>query len=64
MATTLLVRVTRRGIPPILVSNDMGIPARTLRRHRDQKAKNTGLVQMGCKSIINTDFERQISEHV
>ena len=59
-----LERVTQHVIPLIRVSKDMGIPARTLRRHRNKKVKNPGLVQTGCKSILNNDVEHQICEHV
>ena len=54
----------RQGEPLLRVSRDLGIPARTIRRHRDKKVKNPGVVQMGAKSILSSDVEMKISEHV
>ena len=58
-----LTRV-RQGEPLLRVSKDLGIPARTIRRHRDEKVKNPGVVQMGAKSILSNDVELKICEHV
>ena len=54
----------RQGEPLLRVSRDLGIPARTIRRHRDKKVKNPGVVQMGAKSILSSDVEMKICEHV
>ena len=58
-----LTRV-RQGEPLLCVSKDLGIPARTIRRHRDEKVKNPGVVQMGAKSILSNDVELKLCEHV
>ena len=54
----------RQGEPLLRVSRDVGIPARTIRRNRDKKVENPGVVQMGAKSILSSDVELKICEHV
>ena len=54
----------RQGEPLLRVSKDLGIPAPTIRRHRDKKVKNPGVVQVGAKSILSRDVELKICEHV
>ena len=43
----------RQGEPLLRVSKRLSIPARTIRRHRDEHVKNPGVVQMGAKSILS-----------
>ncbi|XP_041347801.1 uncharacterized protein LOC121367590 [Gigantopelta aegis] len=47
------------------VSRQYGIPARTLRRHRDLKVKYSGVVVLGPKQpVLSHDVERLLIQHI
>jgi len=53
------------GVPLIKVSRETGIPARTLRRHRDGKVNKPGAVSLGRHdSVFSSEVEAQLVEHI
>jgi hypothetical protein len=55
----------RKGTPLIRVAKEYGIPARTLRRHRDAKVNQPGQVQLGRQEpALGRDIEKELHTHV
>ena len=53
------------GVPLIKVSKECGIPARTLRRHRDKKVQVPGSVNLGRHvPALPPEIEKEIHEHI
>ena len=53
------------GIPLIRVSKEFGIPARTLRRHRDRKVQVPGSVTLGRHApALREDVEKELHDHI
>ena len=53
------------GVPLIKVSRQTGIPARTLRRHRDGKVNKPGEVSLGRHdSVFSAEVEAQLVDHI
>ena len=55
----------RNGKPLIRASLDHGVSARTLRRHRDHKVKNPGIIKLGrYQNALPLDVEQELAAHV
>ena len=46
------LRLVRDGMPLIRVSKELGVPARTIRRHRDALVATPGKVKLGSSSAL------------
>lgn len=54
-----------QGMPLIRASKEMGITARTLRRHRDQRTTMPGVLRLGRHTItLSVALERQLHDHI
>ena len=63
LATAL--EAINQGMPLIRASQEMGIPARTLRRHRDQRTTMPGVLRLGRHTpTLSVALERQIHDHI
>lgn len=63
LATAL--KAINQGMPLIRVSKEMGIPARTLRRHRDQRTTMPGVLKLGRHTTtLSVTLERQLHDHI
>ena len=55
----------RNGKPLIRESLDHGVSARTLRRHRDHKVKNPGIIKLGRhQNALPLNVEQELAAHV
>ena len=55
----------RNGKPLIRASLDHGVSARTLRRHRDHKVKNPGIIKLGrYQNALPLNVEQELAAHV
>uniref|UniRef100_UPI0035902D71 uncharacterized protein n=1 Tax=Myxine glutinosa TaxID=7769 RepID=UPI0035902D71 len=53
------------GLPLIRASKDFGVPARTLRRHRDQQVAAPGVLNFGrYKNALPPEIDAQLKAHV
>ena len=63
LATAL--EAIKQGMPLIRASKEMGIPARTLRRHRDQRTAMPGVLKLGRHmTTLSVTLERQLHERI
>ena len=54
-----------KGVPIIRASNEFGVPARTLRRHRDKRVTEPGVLNFGrYRNALPQEVEEQLKEHV
>ena len=51
------LRLVRDGMPLIRVSKELGLPARTIRRHRDALVDTPGKVRLGSSSALPPEIE-------
>ena len=54
------LKAINEGVPLICASKEFGIPARTLRRHRDQRVAEPGVLKFGryrTSSVTSTSKE-------
>ena len=56
--------MVKDGVPLIRVSKQLGIPARTIRRHRDNRVKTAGEIKFGRPSALPVHVEKEIHDHV
>ena len=61
----MALEAINQGMPLIRVSKEMGIPARTLRRHRDQRTTMPGVLKLGRHTTtLSVTLERQLHDHI
>src|SRR5678816_2470279 len=54
-----------QGMPLIQASREMGIPARTLRRHRDHHTTMPGVLKLGCHTpVLSVALESELCNHI
>jgi hypothetical protein len=59
------LRDIQQGAPLIRVAKEYGIPARTLRRHRDGKVNQPGQVHLGRHApVLGKDTEKELHDHI
>ena len=55
------IAAVNSGQPLLTTAKVYGIPARTLRRHRDKKVQNPGSINLGrFKPVINKEYEAEL----
>ena len=57
------LRLVRDAMPLIRVSKELGVPARTIRRHRDALVATPGNVRLGSSSALPPEVELVIRDH-
>ena len=63
LATAL--EAINQGMPLIQASREMGIPARTLRRHRDRCTSLPGVLKLGRHTTtLSVALERELHDHI
>jgi len=63
LATAL--EAINKGMPLIRASREMGIPARTLRRHRDKRTTTPGLLRLGRHTTtLSVALECELHDHI
>jgi transposase-like protein len=64
-ALSAALEALRDGTPVKQVSRTFGIPAKTLRRHRDGKVKTLGVSELGRhKTVFTEEYEKLLCEHI
>lgn len=59
------LEAVKNGVPLIRVAKDYGIPARTLRRHRDSKVNQPGTVHLGrYNQCLPRHVEQELHDHI
>ena len=59
------LKAVTEGVPLIRASKEFGVPARTLRRHRDQQVAKPGTMNLGrYRSALPSSMELQLKFHV
>ncbi|KAK6191085.1 hypothetical protein SNE40_002832 [Patella caerulea] len=62
---SLALKLLSEGKPLNTVSKEYGIPARTLRRHRDHKVQTPGRLQFGRhRQIFPEEVEKELKQHI
>src|SRR5688572_18057122 len=62
---TAALDAVRNGVPLIRVSKESGIPARTLRRHRDGATTAPGTSKLGRHApVLPTAVEMELCQHI
>ena len=51
-------------MPLIRVSKELGVPGRTIHRHRDALVASPGKVRLGSSSVLPPDVELVIHDHI
>ena len=60
-----VLRAVREGIPLLKASKQFGVPARTLRMHRDNAVTSPGKVKLGPRSVLlRDDVEKALYDHI
>ena len=61
----LALEALKKGVPLIKTSKEFGIPARTLRRHRDGKVQHPGTSLLGGHSpVLSPAVEKELHDHI